>query len=192
VDAVNLETLKFDAVKRDELTRGLVFVSLVAIAVAVRLLSETPNFNAVTAAALFAGFYFRNGWAALAVPVLAMSISDVFLGGYSRPMMAAVYFSLCVPIAWRSILRRNLSPLTVGSGALCSSLTAFALSNFAVWYAWYPTSWEGFTNCYVRALPFLANAIKSDLIFSAGFFGLYAVVAYLSTAPAAKLSTDAA
>ena len=46
--------MKLDAVKRDELMRGLVFVSLVAIAVTVRLLSETPNFNAVTAAALFA------------------------------------------------------------------------------------------------------------------------------------------
>jgi hypothetical protein len=187
-----VEAVKLDAVKRDELTRGLVFVSLVAIAVAVRLLSETPNFNAVTAAALFAGFYFRSRWAAVAVPILAMSISDVFLGGYSKPMMAAVYFSLCVPIAWRSILRRSLSPLTVGSGALCSSLTAFGLSNFAVWYAWYPHTLEGFTRCYAVAVPFLANAITSDLLFSAGFFGLYAVVTHLSSEPVCKLSANAA
>jgi hypothetical protein len=184
--------VELNAAKCGELTRGLVFVSLVAISVAVRLLSETPNFNAVTAAALFAGFYFRSRWTALAVPVLAMSISDVFLGGYSKPMMAAVYFSLCVPIAWRTVLRRNLSPLTVGGGALSSSLTAFVLSNFAVWYAWYPQTVEGLTSCYVRAIPFLANAMKSDLLFAAGFFGLYAVVTHLGKQPSHSLSTEVA
>jgi hypothetical protein len=121
-----------------------------------------------------------------------MSISVVFLGGYSKPMMAAVYFSLCVPIAWRSILRRNLSPLTVGGGALSSSLIAFGLSNFAVWYAWYPQTIEGLTSCYVRAIPFLANAMKSDLLFAAGFFGLYAVVTHLSSQPTRSLSAEAA
>jgi hypothetical protein len=178
-------------VKREDLKRGLVFVALVAIAVTVRLVSETPNFNAVTAAALFAGFYFRNRLTALAVPLLSMVIADQFLGGYETLMMVAVYASLCIPIAFRSRLRRGLSPLTVGTGAVCSSLAAFALSNLAVWYAWYPHAWDGLTRCYVKALPFLANALTSDLMFSAGFFGLYAVVAYLQTQPERRLALEA-
>jgi hypothetical protein len=179
-------------VKRDDWMRGLVFVALVGISVAVRLLSETPNFNAVTASALFAGFFFRSRLAALAVPVLSMSISDTFLGGYDKPMMLAVYGSLCVPILWRAVLRRNLSPLTVGGGAVCSSLTAFALSNLAVWFVWYPQTVEGFTRCYLNAVPFLANAMTSDLLFSAGFFGLYALAMQLRSEPVRELSADAA
>lgn len=174
------------------MTRGAVFTALVAVAVTVRLVSETPNFNAITAAALFAGFYFRNRLTALAVPLLTMVVSDFFLGGYSTPMMLAVYASLCVPIAWRAILQRRLNPLTVGGGAVCSSLAAFALSNFAVWFAWYPQTWEGFTRCYVNAVPFLANALTSDLLFSAGFFGLYALAMQLWTEPAVTVSVDAA
>lgn len=177
--------------KRENLTRGLVFVALVACAVVVRLISETPNFNAVTAAALFAGFYFRHRLTAVAVPLLSMVIADQFLGGYETPVMIAVYASLCIPVAFRSLLRSGLSPLSVGGTAVCSSVAAFLLSNFAVWYAWYPQTWDGLTRCYVKALPFLANALTSDLLFSAGFFGLYAAVTLLSTQPAGRLAADA-
>jgi hypothetical protein len=160
---------------QDRVVRAGVFAALVALAVAVRLLSETPNFSAVTATALFAGFYFRHSAIALCVPLLAMSISDVFLGGYEKGMMLAVYLSLMVPIAWRGVLRHSLSPVTVGAGAICATLSHFVLSNGAVWYAWYERSWEGLVSCYVTALPFLANAMTSDLVFSATFFGLYAL-----------------
>ena len=169
--------------KRDHAIRAAVFCALVALAVAVRLLSETPNFNAVTAAALFAGFFFRNRLTAVCVPLLAMSVSDVFLGGYAKPMMAAVYLSLMVPIAWRGVLRQRLSPLSVGSGAVCSSLSFYVLSNAAVWYAWYPHSWQGLAQCYTAALPFLANSITSDVLFSAGFFGLYVLAVQVRSQP---------
>ncbi len=178
--------------KREDLVRAAVFTGLVGVAVTVRLVSETPNFNAITAAALFAGFYFRSRLTALAVPLVTMVVSDYFLGGYSKPMMLAVYASLCVPIAWRAVLQRGLNLLTVGGGAVCSSLAAFALSNFAVWYAWYPQTWEGLTRCYVNAVPFLANAMTSDLLFSAGFFGLYAIAMQFRTEPVASVVVDAA
>lgn len=178
--------------KRDQAIHTAVFVALVGLAVVVRLVSETPNFNAVTAAALFAGFYFRHRLTALAVPLLAMSISDVFLGGYERTMMVAVYASLAVPIAWRVVLRRGLSPLSVGSGAVASSLAHYAISNLAVWYVWYPHDWEGLSRCYAVALPFLANALASNVLFSAGFFGLYALAVQLRARPAEQLLPEAA
>ncbi|REK17245.1 MAG: hypothetical protein DWQ37_07190 [Planctomycetota bacterium] len=178
--------------KRDQAIRTAVFVALVALAVAVRLVSETPNFNAVTAAALFAGFYFRSRLTAVCVPLLAMSISDVFLGGYGMAMMAAVYVSLFVPIAWRSVLRRGLSPLSVGSGAVSSSLVHYGLSNLAVWYFWYPHNWEGLARCYAVAVPFLANSLASNVLFAAGFFGLYAAVTQLGAKPTTQLVPEAA
>jgi hypothetical protein len=179
-------------VKRDDIVRATVFFALVGLALAVRLVSETPNFNAVIAATLFAGFYFRSRLTAVCVPLLAMSLSDVFLGGYDKTMMAAVYASLLVPIAWRGLLRRKLSPLVVGLGAVSSSLAFFALSNAAVWWAWYPHSWPGLVECYTAALPFLTNSLKSDLAFSAGFFGLYALAVHFASQRTPQFAPDAA
>jgi hypothetical protein len=120
-----------------------------------------------------------------------MSLSDVALGGYAKGMMAAVYLSLMVPIAWRGILRWRLSPLSVGSGAVCASLFHYLLSNAAVWYAWYPRTWEGAMECYAVALPFLANSITSNVLFSAGFFGLYAVATQFGSQRATQLTPEA-
>jgi hypothetical protein len=169
-----------------------VFVALVGLAASVRLVTTTPNFGAVTAAALFAGFYFRNRSVALCVPLAALLISDQFLGGYDRTVMAGVYLAQCLPIAWRPLLRRNLSPLTVGGGAVTSSLTFFGLSNAAVWYAWYPHTADGIARCYSTAVPFLANSLASDLLFSAGFFGLYALAVQFRSEPVPSISPEAA
>lgn len=178
--------------KRDQAIRGAVFVALVAVAVAVRLVSETPNFNAVMAAGLFAGFYFRSRLTAVCVPVLAMITSDLLIGGYAVPMMVAVYLSLGIPIAWRGLLRRQLSPLSVGTGAVSAALAHYVLSNLAVWYFWYPHTSEGFTRCFTVALPFLANALAGNVLFAAGFFGLYAMVLQLREEPTAEALPEAA
>ncbi len=181
-----------DEVKRETVVRALVFCALVGLAASVRLVSEAPNFNAVTAAALFAGFYFRSRVTAMLVPLLAMVTSDIWLGGYDTTMMAAVYVAMCVPIAWRTILRNRLSPVSVGSGAVCSSLTHFALTNLAVWYAWYPHTWDEMAHCYAIAVPFLANSLTSDLLFSTCFFGLYAAVVQFRPAPVPQLAAEGA
>jgi hypothetical protein len=97
-----------------------------------------------------------------------------------------------VPIAFRSVLRNSLSPLTVGGGAIASSLSFYALSNGAVWYAWYPHTWNGLSKCYATALPFLANSLKSDLLFSAGLFGAFALATWLATEPTTKSAAEAA
>ncbi|HEV3023154.1 MAG TPA: DUF6580 family putative transport protein [Pirellulales bacterium] len=161
--------------KKEQVTSLAVFCGLVALAVSVRLISETPNFNAVTAAALFAGFYFQRRLTAVCVPLAAMTISDMFLGGYDKYVMAAVYGSLLVPIAWRSMLRSGLTPSRVGLGAVSSSVAFYVLTNGAVWYAWYPHTTDALARCYTIALPFFANSLASDALFAAGLFGLYAL-----------------
>ncbi|MBI3837943.1 MAG: hypothetical protein HY288_08420 [Planctomycetia bacterium] len=169
---------------RDLLKKSAVFCALVSLAVTVRLVSETPNFSAVAAAALFAGFYFRHRTTAICVPLAIMTISDQVLGGYAKPMMVAVYGSLLIPIAWRSLLHRGLTPVRVGLGAVSSSLAFYVLTNAAVWLTWYPATWQGLLRCYAVALPFFANTLAGDLFFAAGFFGLYALATRASEATA--------
>jgi hypothetical protein len=162
-------------VNRRLLEQFSVFCALVGLGVTVRLLSETPNFSAVAATALFAGFYFRHRTTAICVPLAIMTVSDYFLGGYARPMMVAVYGSLLMPIAWRSLLRTELTPARVGLGAISSSLAFFVLTNAAVWLMWYPPTWQSLVRCYIVALPFFANTLAGDALFAAGIFGLYAL-----------------
>lgn len=159
--------------KRDLAIKTLVFCTLVGFCVAVRLLSELPNFSAVAAASLFAGFYFRHRAVALALPLCVMTISDQFLGGYTKGVMAAVYAAMLVPMAWSSLLRQGLTPLRVGAGAVSSSVTFFLCTNFAVWLAWYAHTWPELVRCYTVALPFFGFTLASDVLFSAAFFGLY-------------------
>jgi hypothetical protein len=170
-------------VMSDRVTRAIVFCALVALAVGVRLISETPNFNAVTAAALFAGFYFRNRTTAICVPLAAMMLSDLFLGGYEKHVMVAVYGSMLIPIAWRTLLRNELSVSRVGMGAIASSLAFYVVTNGAVWYAWYPHTAAALVRCYTVALPFFANGLAGDVLFAAAFFGLYSLVARPTSAP---------
>ena len=165
---------------RDLLTKSTVFFALVALAVLVRLISSTPNFAPVAATALFAGFYFRHRTTAICVPLLAMMISDYFLGGYAKLVMISVYGSFLLPVAWRSILRAKLSPLRVGLGAVSSSVAFFVFTNAAVWYSWYPHTLAGLTRCYTTAVPFFAYTLASDVLFAAGFFSLYTLAVRLS------------
>jgi hypothetical protein len=179
-----------DHVKSDKVTRAAVFFALVALAVAVRLISETPNFNAVIATSLFAGFYFRNRLTAICVPLLTMAISDQFLGGYARNVMIAVYASLLIPIVWRTMLRGQLSPARLVLGSMASSMAFYLLTNGMVWYTWYPHTGEALVRCYTVALPFFRNALVSDLLFTASLFGAYSLVARPAVAPA-RIATSA-
>lgn len=174
--------------KREAITGTAVFCGLVALAVAVRLITETPNFGAVTAAALFAGFYFRHRAVAVCVPLLAMTISDQLLGGYDKFIMVVVYGSMLIPIAWNPLLRARLTPARVGLTAAISSVSFYLLTNAAVWYVWYPHTLAQLAHSYARALPFAVNTLASDLTFSGLLFGAYALAAARQSASVPALA----
>ena len=72
----------------------LLALLLICVGVASRIgLADSPNFKPVCALALFAGFYFRNLWAATGVVFATLLISDAYIGGYGISLMIAVYAS---------------------------------------------------------------------------------------------------
>ena len=86
-----------------------VFAGLVLAAAAARItFRELPNFAPIAAMSLFAGYYFRSPLVAIAVPLAAMLLSDMVLGGYEWQMMLVVYGMLVLPVAFRGPLRRWL------------------------------------------------------------------------------------
>jgi len=179
-------------VKRATAIEAVVFCVLVAVGVLSRVTFLTPpNFHAVAAAALFAGFFFRSGVVALAVPTVSMMISDAMIGGHAPLVMATVYAALAAPVAWRVLLQKKLTVTRVGLGAVSASVLFFVTTNLAAWPTLYPLTTAGLAHAYTAAIPFFQWTLAGDLCYSALFFGTYALAVKLAPArmmqPAAVL-----
>lgn len=173
--------------------------ALVALSVIVRLAVDGGmlpyNFAAVGAAAMFAGFMLRSRAWALAVPVLAMLVSNALIGGYSLGVMVLVYAALVLPVfLGRWIVRRESKGVALaawlGGGSVVSALAFYILTNGAVWAftPWYETTLSGLIRCYVAALPFFKWTLASNLLFTGLFFGAWALVSQASRVPVRSLA----
>ena len=139
--------------------REFIVLAFVLLAVVVRLVPHPPNFTPITALALFGATTFKNRILGTLLPLIAMAISDLYLGFYSISIW--VYSSFLII----SLLGHYLKKINT-KGILISSLIFFLVTNFGVWLYGYPLTIEGLLLCYTMAIPFLINSIAGDLFFS--------------------------
>ena len=139
--------------------REIVIIGFIILAVLVRLIPHPPNFTPIIALSLFGSTTFRNKWVGLLLPILAMAISDLYLGFYSISIWVYSSFFLISLLGryWKNIKAKNI---------LISSSLFFIITNLGVWLSWYPITIEGFLLCYTMAIPFFVNSILGDLFFS--------------------------
>ena len=140
------------------------------------------SFTAVGAGLLYFGAKRSLRW--MFVPVLALAATDYYLTvfAYSYPFHVASYL---VTWAWYAavvvlgalLLKKKVSVLRVGSGAVLASTSFFVVSNYAVWVGsvMYPHTMAGLATCMAAGLPFYRNDLASTLVFSALAFGLPAL-----------------
>jgi hypothetical protein len=158
----------------------------VLLAVAVRFMPHPLAFTPVAAALLYFGA--RGPKRQLWAPLALLAVSDVILTKivYSYPLT----WDHFVTWAWYAAilllgtqLRENTNWLRVGGAALASSVSFFAVSNFAVWACWnmYPKTLAGLMTCYAAGLPFFRRGIAGDMLFTAVMFGLPAVAAAVAS-----------
>jgi hypothetical protein len=173
-----------------------IFLFLVVLIVAGRYLPHAANFTPAAAAGLFAGFWFRNRFTAIAVPLVGMLVSDLVLQqSYPWTTMAVVYTALAIPAlmgnAW---LKGKTSGLKkagwISLGAISGSVLFFISTNFAVWMfdGIYAKNAAGFVACYAAAVPFFRFTLAGDLFFAATLFGGYALVSHLRASRQARLA----
>ena len=136
-----------------------VLFSFVLIAALTRLVPHPPNFAPITAMSLFAGTYFTRKQLAFILPLLAMLISDLFLGFYTISIF--VYLSLAV-ITWMGQQKNRVTPKLV----LLGSVLFFLISNLGVWLLYYPKTIDGLVTCFVLAIPFFATSLLGDIFYS--------------------------
>ena len=187
--------------KSDTVVRLTIFAGLVGAGALSRIyFRELPNFAPIAALALFSGYYFRSAKVAVLVPLLAMSLSDLVIGGYDWQIMAIVYGALALPVAFRGLLRKYLAiergsaySAAIGLGglltcSLVSSLFFFLATNFACWWpgSMYEQNWQGLLLCYLQGIPFFGNTLAGDLFFGTVLFGSYAAAINLGWAKNVK------
>ncbi len=176
-------------VKRETIAEISVIVLLVVVGVGMRLMSNSLalwNFAPVTAAALFAGYYLSRRSMAMAVPVLVMVLSNIWLPQYGDWRVAvAIYAALTLPVLCRGILRKKYSAMTIGGCAAGSSLAFFVVSNLIFWYFYgaLQNPPQGLWQSYVAAVPFYKYTLASDLVWTTVFFGSYTLAVRLGVVP---------
>jgi len=151
-----------------------VITGIIILAVLLRLIPHWPNFTPLAAMALFAGTYMKRRELAVAIPIGAMLISDIFLGFHQT--MIAVYASFVIIVLLGFYLRRNVRVHNVILASLASSVIFYVITNFAVWASGmvgYPMSAGGLMQSYVAAIPFFRNALLGDFFYNAVFFGSF-------------------
>ena len=162
--------------KKGKILKIAIAIAFVLIGVSLRLLPHPPNFAPILAIALFGGVYLSRK-IAFGLPILAMVISDIFIGYYGVVLMIAVYgsFLLCVILGFW--LKKHKKWYTVGGSAFVSAVLFFLITNFAVWVftPWYAKTLSGIIQCYIMAIPFFRNTLLGNLFYVTVFFGAYEI-----------------
>ena len=147
-------------------------VGLIMAAIALRLLPHPANFAPVTAVAIFGGAVLPRRLSVW-VPLAVMIVSDAIIGFYNIMPITWACFAL-IALASSYWLRK---PSFAKGFSLCiaSSISFFAVTNFAVWLfgGIYSHTLSGLASCYTMALPFFRNTALSDLFYSGALIGAY-------------------
>jgi len=141
-----------------------------------------PNFSPLMAAAL-CGALFLPGWIGLAVPVVALLLSDVVLNAhYGAPVLSSQLlwtlpcYIVAVALGWSLRGRSGLVPVL--GGTLAASVFFYVVTNTGSWLglAAYPQTFAGWLQALTVGLPgypptwtFFRNSLAGDLLFAAFF-----------------------
>lgn len=148
---------------------------VIAVAVVLRVIPHPANVVPIAAMALFGGATLDRKYA-LVIPLLALFISDLFLGFYGS--MVFVYGSFILIGFIGMWLKNHCRVQTVIAGTLVSSILFFLITNFGVWAegALYPKTVQGLLHAYVMGIPFFRNTLIGDMFYTGLFFGTYALI----------------
>ena len=147
-------------------------ISLIIILAFARLIPHPPNFTPIIAVAIISGYFFKNFNLSVLTLLVAMLISDLFIGFYENIIYVYASLLLITFIFHKISNKINFKNLFIYGFA--GSLIFFIISNFGVWALGspgvsdivYEKSLNGLIQCYVLAIPFFGNTFLSTIIFA--------------------------
>ena len=126
-----------------------------------RFASLPPNFSPLGSF----GFFSQNIFLFFGNIILFDLIKGGFYDGFIFVYLGFLAYYLLGKLS-KDSLKKQLLFLPI------SSFLFFLISNFGVWFAWYPHTLQGLFKCYLLAIPFYKNTMLGDIIFGYGFFGI--------------------
>jgi hypothetical protein len=168
-------------------TRTGVLAIMILSAGAWRLLfssSHTPlqNYTPIGAMALFGGCYFTDKWKAYLVPLLTLWLTDLALNYFVYYHQIALFYQGFIwtyaAFALMVMAGTFINKVTINNVILASVVTAllhYIITDFGTWIdgRMYPLTWQGFTACYIAAIPFLLKMLEANLVFGGLMFGAF-------------------
>lgn len=149
-----------------------IFTALVVLGLFSRLTPHGWNFTAIGAIALVSGLLISNRVLSLLVPVVALVISDLFIGFHNTIPFVYGAYVLIAALGFAFNQQKNLKNVLAMSVA--SSLIFFVISNFGVWVVGdglgYAKNFSGLMECFAMGIPFYRNQFLSDLILTPVLF----------------------
>ena len=147
-------------------------ISLILILAFARLIPHPPNFTPIIAVALISGYFFKNINLSLLILLVAMLLSDLFIGFYEN--MIFVYASLLLITFVFHKISKKINYKNLFIYCFTGSFIFFIFSNFGVWALGspgvldvaYERNISGLVECYILAIPFFGNTFLSTLIFA--------------------------
>ena len=147
-------------------------ISLILILAFARLIPHPPNFTPIIAVAIVSGYFFKNINLSLLTLLIAMLISDLFIGFYENVIFVYASLLLITFVFYKISNKINFKSLFIYGFA--GSLIFFIVSNFGVWALGspgvydiaYDKNFNGLLQCYILAIPFFGNTFLSTLIFA--------------------------
>jgi len=153
--------------------QNLTVAGIILAATCARLIPHPPNVTPIIALGLFGGAYFSDRRLALIIPLLAMLVSDLFLGFHGTLLW--VYGGIVIAVLLGRALAGKRQTTWVAGATIMSSLLFFLVTNFGVWITGtgfhHPLTSGGLMLTYIDGLPFLRNALLGDLVYAAVLFG---------------------
>ncbi len=142
---------------------------------------DMANFAPITALAIFGAAYLPKKQA-IAIPLAARFISDIFLGFFQWPLMVAVYACHLLGVLFGLWIKKtpdNRWVKIIGS-SVATAVIFFLVTNFAFFYSYYPHNFAGIIQSYVNGLPFFRGTLLGDVTYTAVLFGSLQLVRYLA------------
>jgi len=173
----------------DDKTNLLLSFSLIALAVLSRFAPHPANFAPIAAVAMFAGAVLPRKMA-ISVPLLAIVISDIFIGLHSLVFFTWGSFVLIALLSSKTL--RRVSASGVLATSMVASVLFYLVTNFGVWAEGrlYDHSIAGLMSSYYNALPFFRNTLLSDVVYSSILFGAYALAVQYAKSPKGLKAVD--
>ncbi len=146
--------------------------------------SHTPlhDFTPIGAMALFGGCYFSDKWKAYLVPICTLWLTDLALNYFVYYHQLTFFYQGFIwtygAFAVMVMVGTFIKKVNIGNVLLASLVTAllhYIITDFGTWIdgRMYPLTWEGFTACYVAAIPYFLRMLEANLVFGGLMFGAF-------------------